>query len=122
MNYQLKLIKIPVKSTKTSLEFYTKLMDFRLVFLAEEYGWAQLESGDLSLALYEINKGGGQRLMGGHVDFHLALRDKDFILLVERLRDNHALYEQTIHKGDDGTTFVEALDPDHNIIKVFLMD
>ena len=73
LTYQLALLKIPVKNVDVSSLFYSENLGLKIDFAAEEYGWAQLSSGDFSLALYVPGMGGGDGQIGGSVDFHLSL-------------------------------------------------
>lgn len=118
MKYGFGFIKVPVTNVKISSAFYCETLGWTEEFVAEEYGWAQLSSGDLSLALYELGKGGGNRVIGGTVDFHLWLNKEEFDPLAKRLLNEGYLSENMIHKGNDGSTFIDILDPDKNIIKV----
>ncbi len=119
MNYQLSLLKIPVSDIPTAAAFYVDELGFTEQFVAAEYGWAQLATGDLSLALYVPGQGGGARSIGGSVDFHLALTGDTFDDLAERLLQDGHLNEDRIHAGNDGTTFIDVVDPDGNQLKIF---
>ncbi len=116
--YQLRLLKIPVKNVDTSSQFYAENLGFKIDFAAEEYGWAQLSSGDFSMALYVPGMGGGDGKLGGSVDFHLSLAGDEFDTLANDLLEKGHLSEGMIHSGNDGSTFVDVLDPDGNILKV----
>ena len=118
MSYQLSLLKIPVKSIINSISFYTDVLGFTLEFQAEQYGWAQLSSGELNLALYELNKGGGSRTIGGSIDFHLKLTDPDFTALSNKVIDTESLVDNRVHVGNDGSTFFEVVDIDGNVLKI----
>lgn len=118
MSYELSLLKVPVSKIKLSIPFYVEVIGFELEFQAEQYGWAQLTSGNLGLALYEPNKGGGNRVIGGSIDFHLKLKDKEFDELAKKVADTTALVDNQIHSGNDGSTFMELIDLDGNILKI----
>ena len=118
MEYHFSFIKVPVKDVMVSSAFYCDVLGWKQEFVAEEYGWAQLSSGALGLALYEVGKGGGNRVIGGTVDFHLWLQGDDFDPLAKTLLDQGHLSEGMIHSGNDGFTFIDILDPDGNILKV----
>ncbi len=116
--YMLGLLKIPVTNVEISAKFYTEKLGFKLSFVAPEYGWAQMEAGEVDLALYIPGKGGGQRTIGGNVDFHLRLDAKTFDGLANELKDAGLLMEDMIHTGNDGSTFIDVRDPDKNIVKI----
>ena len=116
--YQLSLLKIPVKDLEISAKFYEQNLGFQVDFVAAEYGWAQLKTGELSVALYQPGMGGGAREIGGSVDFHLKLATNEFDELAERIKKAGRLLEDRVHTGADGTTFMDILDPDKNVIKV----
>jgi len=118
MKYTLSLLKIPVSNVSVSKTFYITVLKFKQVFFSEIYGWAQLQCGDIELALYEPNKGGGNRQVSGDVDFHLRLNSDDFEKLAQELLKLDVLKDQMIHQGNDKTYFVEVVDPDNNIIKI----
>ena len=118
MNYQMRLLKIPVSNVDASSKFYAENLGLNVDFAAEEYGWAQLSSGDFSMALYVPGMGGGDGKLGGSVDFHLSLEGEQFDTLANELLANGHLNEGMIHSGNDGSTFVDVLDPDGNILKI----
>ncbi|MEM9774736.1 MAG: VOC family protein [Chloroflexota bacterium] len=118
LNYQLKLLKIPVKNVDVSSQFYADNLGLNIDFAAAEYGWAQLSSGDFSMALYVPGMGGGDGQIGGSVDFHLSLPAAEFDKLANDLLKKGHLNEGMIHSGNDGSTFVDMLDPDGNVLKI----
>jgi len=117
--YKLAMLKVAVSNLNQSVQFYQEALGFELVFVAEEYGWAQLKSGDIDFALYVPGLGGGEKQLGGSTDFHLMLDESKFEVLSKQLLASGHLSENMIHTGNDGTTFIDVLDPDHNIIKMF---
>ena len=117
--YHLGLLKIPVKDIEKSAQFYEKNLGFQEDFLAPEFGWAQMKAGEISLALYVPGMGGGERQIGGSVDYHLNLAGEDFDEMAKKLKKTGLLSGDMVHTGADGTTFIDILDPDENIIKVF---
>lgn len=116
--YALSLLKIPVTDVARSVAFYRDAMGFTEGFVAEEYGWAQLSAGNLSLALFVPGMGGGDAKVGGSAWFHLALAASEFDVLAERIQEREALAEDRVHRGNDGTVFIDVLDPDGNVVKV----
>jgi catechol 2,3-dioxygenase-like lactoylglutathione lyase family enzyme len=118
-SFKLGMLKIPVRDVQESVAFYEQKLGLNLDFLAPEYGWAQFTLGELSLALYQPNMGGGSRDIGGSVDFHLSLTGNDFDDIAHQLKDEGYLVEDRIHTGADSSTFIDICDPDGNIIKVF---
>ena len=118
LNYKLGLLKIPVTDIDRSVKFYVEMLGFESTFQAPEYGWAQMKVGELDLALYVPGMGGGKREIGGNVDFHLVLDADAFDKLAPTLKEAGHLSEGMIHTGNDGSTFVDVLDPDKNIVKI----
>lgn len=112
MNFRLSLLKVPVRNLAASVPFYRDSLGMVEKFVAEQYGWAQLSAGDLDLALYVPGLGGGEGPIGGSLDFHLALSSEEFDQLVE-------VFPSSLHQGNDGTTFLEVVDPDLNSLKIF---
>lgn len=119
--YRLGLLKVGVSDLDKSIDFYLDHLGFKLDFKVVKYGWAQLSSGEIELALYVPGLGGGDKTFGESTDFHLILKEDDFDPLAEALLRNGYLSENMIHKGNDGSTFIDVLDPDKNIIKVMRM-
>ena len=117
-SYAFSLLKVPVKDVEKSVPFYEKKLGFQLEFVASEYGWAQMKAGEISIALYQPGMGGGKRQMGGSVDFHLSLPGIEFDELAQQMEEEGLLVEDMVHRGADGTTFIEIYDPDRNEIKV----
>lgn len=117
--YQLVLLKIPVTAIPPAVAFYRDVLGFALEFVAEEYGWAQMTAGPLAVGLYVPGEGGGDRPVGGSVDFHLALPPDAFDALAAKLAERGRLIGDKTQDGDDGTRFAEAVDPDGNTIKLF---
>ncbi len=117
--YKFGMLKIPVSDIQKSARFYEKKLGFRLEFVAPEYGWAQMQAGEIPVALYQPGKGGGKRQIGGSVDFHLSLAGNEFDQVAKQMGEEGLLVEDRIHQGADGTTFIEIYDPDRNELKVF---
>lgn len=118
MSYDIWLLKIPVSDVHKSAAFYEQYLGFQIDFIAEEFGWANLSSDTFSMALYEPGKGGGNRDIGGSIDFHLRLGANEFDPLALSLQEAGFLVENRIHTGADGSTFIEVEDLDHNILKI----
>jgi catechol 2,3-dioxygenase-like lactoylglutathione lyase family enzyme len=118
-DYKLGMLKVPVRDVEKSVQFYEKSLGFQLEFVAKEYGWAQMKTGEISIALYQPGMGGGNREFGGSVDFHLSLDGSEFDDVAKLMKKEGNLAGDMIHKGNDGTTFIEIRDPDGNEIKVF---
>jgi catechol 2,3-dioxygenase-like lactoylglutathione lyase family enzyme len=116
--YQLSLLKIPVSNITRSAAFYRDALGFEQQFAAEEYGWAQFQSGPLPLALYKPGMGGGDGKIGGSTGFHLSLPPVRFDALAGELQKRGSLVGDRVHRGDDGTTFIEVRDPDGNTLKI----
>ena len=120
--FQLALLKIPVSQIERSSKFYQDTLGVTVQFAAEEYGWAQLLAGELPLALYKPGMGGGDGKIGGSLDFHLALAAERFDQLANSLIPRGVIVDNTIHRGDDGTTFIDLRDPDGNTLKIMRAD
>ena len=118
MNYTLSLLKIPVSNIVRTAAFYRDVLGFEPVFAAEEYGWAQLQAGELALALYRPGMGGGEGQVGSSTGFHLALAAEHFDALKDVLCQHDALVDDMVHQGEDGSSFVEVCDPDGNTLKI----
>lgn len=116
--YKIQMLKVPVSNVAASAQFYAEHLGFTLEFAAAEYGWAQLSAADVSLALYQPGMGGGNGQIGGSVDFHLSLPEKAFDFLAADLLEKGLLVDDMVHTGNDGSAFIDVLDPDENIIKV----
>lgn len=117
--YTLSLLKVAVRDIDRAAAFYREVLAMTPDFVAAEYGWAQLVAGDLALALYVPGEGGGDGRVGGAAGFHLALPGNAFDELAVRALEHGALVDGRVHRGADGTTFVDVRDPDGNIVKVF---
>jgi catechol 2,3-dioxygenase-like lactoylglutathione lyase family enzyme len=116
--FELALLKIPVSNIMKATAFYRDVLGMDEQFAVEEYGWAQLLAGALPVALYKPGMGGGDGTPGATVGFHLALSGSDFDKLAKGLGVAGALVDDQVYTGDDGTTFLEARDPDANKLKI----
>ena len=114
MKLELDLIKIPVSDIPRSVAFYETALNLTAEFSSAEYGWAQMGGASFSLALYVPGKGGGDRLPGGSVDFHLSHDDLDAL----RLQVARVAPGAGIHANDDESRSLEFIDPDGNLLKV----
>ena len=114
MTLQLAMLKIPVKDLAASVRFYETCLGLAPSVVVEEYGWAQFTGFSPPLALYVPGKGGGDRIPGGSVDFHLSC-DR-----LEELADHvrRAAPEARIHENADGGRSLEFPDPDGNVLKI----
>lgn len=108
------LLKIPVSDLSSAVSFYRATLGLEPAFVAEQYGWAQLEGASVPVALYVPGKGGGSRQPGGSLDFHLSCNNLDGL----HHRVSQANDSAKIHKNDDGSRSLEFEDSDGNIIKV----
>ena len=108
------LLKIPVSELAPSADFYRSALGLEPAFVAEEFGWAQLEGASVGIALYVPGKGGGMRTPGGSVDFHLWTNDLD--PLFERVRE--ATETAAIYQNDEGSRSLEFQDLDGNTMKI----
>lgn len=116
--FKLSLLKIPVVNLQRAVSFYRDTLGFEENFAADEYGWAQLSAGDLTLALFVPGMGGGDGSVGASVGFHLSLPGAEFDELADAVQSAGVLVEDRVHKGNDGTTFIDIRDPDGNVLKV----
>ncbi|MDD9728235.1 VOC family protein [Roseovarius sp. SK2] len=114
MSLGVAILKIPVSDLKTSASFYEAALGLRATMVVEEFGWAQLDGVSVALALYLPGKGGGDRTLGGTVDFHLSHNHLDELHVQTRKTVPNA----TVHENADGSRSLEFSDPDGNIIKV----
>ncbi len=119
MSYKLSLIKIPVSNIENSLIFYEKHLNIKNSFYSKEYGWAQFNLDGTQFALYQVGMGGGNRVLGGSVDFHLAIEKSEFDKLSKQWLLSGILDDNRIHRGNDGSTFVDLVDLDRNKLKIF---
>lgn len=115
-NYSLSLLKIPVSDIVVSAPFYRDGLGFEEQFVAEEYGWAQFQAGDLPIALYKPGMGGGNRTPGGSVDFHLSAPDLE--ALQAQMKAFDPALKVGIFTNDDGSETLEVADPDGNELKI----
>lgn len=118
MTNHLSLIKIPVKNIKKSLDFYEKYLNIQNIFFVEQYGWAQFDLDGIPFALYQVGSGGGERQVGGSIDFHLTLEEEVFNVQSKVWLEAGLLEDHRIHQGNDGTTFVNLIDVDQNKLKI----
>lgn len=108
------LLKVPVSELLPSVALYRAALGLEPAFVAEEYGWAQLEGASVGIALYVPGKGGGARTPGGSVDFHLWTNDLELLLDLARSATETA----AIHQNDDGSRSLEPENPDGNVLKI----
>lgn len=108
------LLKIPVSDLARSVSFYEQAFGLRAVFVAEQYGWGQMEGAGIGFALYVPGKGGGDRHPGGSVDFHLAHADLESLLV----QVQGSAPDAAIMANDDGSRSLEVEDPDGNVLKI----
>lgn len=116
--FSVMLVKVPVSDVAKAATFYCEVLGLESEFVAAEYGWAQLKTGNLPIALYEPGKGGGAGVAGNCDSLHLSVSNLE--LLRQRLSDNQIDPDTIQHKGNDGTVYLELNDPDGNTLKVFL--
>ena len=84
VSFALSLLKIPVSDVTRSAEFYRTALGFEEQFVAEKYGWAQLQAGD--------------RLGAGHVAgpyrYHTGVVFNDYVMAL-----CHVTTKQCLHGG-----------------------
>jgi AraC-like DNA-binding protein/predicted enzyme related to lactoylglutathione lyase len=110
------LVKIPVTDFVRACAYYRDVLGLVEEFAVEQYGWAQYNTGDVPLCLYQVGKGGGDGKPGVETGLHLAVDDakKAYAILKER----GATLPTELVASDDGGTFFLVADPDGNTIKV----
>ncbi len=113
------MVKIPVDDVGVSVPFYRDVIGLSEDFVMAEYGWAQLSAGNLPIALYQPNKGGGQGKPGVFDSLHFATDNLDPIM--KRLKENGVDTSDMPFTGDDGSLSIDLDDPDGNRIKVMLI-
>ena len=114
MTLQLAVLKIPVTKLDRSVRFYETALGLKAAFMAEEFGWAQLEGAGVPLALYVPGKGGGDRPVGGSLDFHLGSPALDDLLAAVKT----VAPDAALHENADGSRSLEFSDPDGNLVKI----
>ena len=114
MPLHLALLKIPVSDLKRSVAFYELVLGCGADVVVEEFGWAQFSQPAPGLALYVAGSGGGDRPLGGSLDFHLAASDLDAML--EQVKS--VAEDARIHQNADDSHSLEFADPDGNVLKI----
>ena len=92
-NCQLGLVKIPVSDVQLCAGFYRDVLGFTEEFVMAEYGWAQMQAGNLPIAVNKPGMDGGDANVGGSTGFHLSLELQTFTSLAQKLRALGALSE-----------------------------
>ena len=110
------IVKIPVSDIEKALVFYRDTLGLEEEFTAPEYGWAQLRSGNLPLALYVPGMGGGNSKAGETDCLHFAISDAEGFR--SQLAKANIDPDRHQYSGNDGTSYFELEDPDGNICKV----
>jgi len=108
------LLKVPVADLQRAVAFYESALPLQAKFVAEEYGWAQLDGASLAIGLYVPGMGGGDRTPGGTLDFHLSHPRLDELLDDAEAADPDA----SIQSNADGSRSLELTDPDGNVLKI----
>ena len=75
MKVSLTGFKIPVDNLDDAIEFYTKKLFFSLLFREDSFGWATVQLENQNVGLYIPGKGGGDRAVGGTIDFSFLIDD-----------------------------------------------
>ena len=75
MKVSLTGFKIPVDNLDDAIEFYTEKLFFSLLFREDSFGWATVQLENQNVGLYIPGKGGGDRTVGGTVDFSFLIDD-----------------------------------------------
>ncbi len=103
--------KIPISDIQRSANFYKEHLGFSIAFQSEEYGWVSIEKGSVDIGLYVPGKGGGNRALGGSVDFSLSIADFEQTHSVLREK---GVEVSEIKDTDDGMQVFSITDPDQN--------
>ena len=110
------LLKVPVADIDQAVPFFRDGLGLTPHFVAADYGWADFQIGDLTLALYVPGRGAGNRTPGGSVDFHLSATD------LESIQARLLAYDPTVivdlHENNDGSQSLEFVDPNGNEWKI----
>ena len=90
MECRLSIVGVFVRDFSRALRFYTETLGLPLALRSDEYGWAQLATGQAQLALERLDPESGESgLLGRFLGVSLAVADV------------HATYEELFARGVD---------------------
>lgn len=115
MECRLTIVRIFVRDLERALGFYTETLGIPLALRNDEFGWAQLATGQAQLALERLEPARGEEaLLGRFLGVSLAVADI------------HATYEAWFARGVDflappermpwGGVLAHFRDPDGNVL------
>lgn len=103
-------VLLEVSDLKTAARFYRDVLGLKQEIFSEEYGWAEFNCGNVTLALK-----GGATLVGGGTGARVALAVDDVAAAYEELRHKRV---PIVCQPEDHVVcqHVDVLDPDGNVI------
>jgi catechol 2,3-dioxygenase-like lactoylglutathione lyase family enzyme len=115
MECRLSIVRVFVRDFERALRFYTGTLGIPLALRSDEYGWAQLATGQAQLALERLDPASGEdALLGRFLGVSLAVADV------------YATYGELFARGVDflappeqmpwGGVLAHFRDPDGNVL------
>jgi len=118
MDYHLAAVRVFVSDWLRALEFYSETLEMPVAYASDEYGWAELDTGEAHLAIERVRPDdAGDRILVGR-----------FVGVSLHVDDIHAMHTQLTAKGVQftqpptpqpwGGTLAHFRDPDGNILSL----
>ena len=114
MKVSLTGFKIPVDNLDDAIEFYTEKLFFSLLFREDSFGWATVQLENQNVGLYIPGKGGGDRTVGGTVDFSFLI--DDFQKYFEKVKEQTKDVSSDVITTADNLKIFETTDPSGNVV------
>ena len=114
MKVSLTGFKIPVDNLDDAVEFYTEKLFFSLLFREDSFGWATVQLENQNVGLYTPGKGGGDRTVGGTIDFSFLI--DDFQNYFQKVKEQTKDVSSDVITTADNLKIFETTDPSGNVI------
>jgi predicted enzyme related to lactoylglutathione lyase len=115
MECRLSIVRVFVRDFERALRFYSGTLGIPIALRSDEYGWAQLATGQAQLALERLDPGSGEDALLGR-----------FLAVSLAVADVYATYEELFARGVDflappaqmswGGVLAHFRDPDGNVL------
>ncbi|MBM4383539.1 MAG: VOC family protein [Deltaproteobacteria bacterium] len=115
-DFTLAYVRVFVRDFDRAVSFYTDALGMKLAQRSDEFGWAELATGDAKLALERVapSDAEGEALVGRFVGVSLAVADVE--ATYARLRERGVAFEAPPEHMPWGGVLAHFRDPDGNVL------
>ena len=116
MEYKLATVRVFVTDWERAIRFYSDTLGMAVAHRSDEWGWAQMATGEGQLALERVDAGDdeGQALVGRFLG--VSLQVADVVAIYEALAERGVEFVAPPERQPWGGILAHLRDPDGNVL------